>query len=871
MKVIKPNRLSGLTRPYRFLKQDHLAITAYAMVDFSSGFSLVDEQQLWALFGEESAQVFGAEALDFGIPKPKPEIILNAYGFGKYAVRGRTAVSVSVNNVRKDLWVTGDRYWSDGKPSEALPFDRIPICWRNAFGGEGYPENQHGKGFRKIDVDGMPVRFLPNVEDPANPVVLEGQRYAPAGYAAIPIEYPGRNRMMGTYDEKWRINEFPGFARDIDWEYFNQSPPRQRLNYLDAGDEIIFTHLHPEKPHLATSIPALAAKAFIRRARTAGQASGFLEEVPLRLTTYWAFPHLEKAILIYQGAVSIDEDDASDISHILYAAEHADAPRAPAYYEDIFHKRVDPQTSGMHAVLDAQLVDARFMRALADDEIELSPLLRNKLVKLEKELGPGVARAKSGEASADSAAGIRTELDWLERTRSGKVSREALIEEMLKKQQSQRQTLSDARRDLRKSREALAGKSDDVPQSMKDERAAFLKESRQSLLDSVREAAERRAVPVAPGLGDNSAAQDALRQLRLKQAGQFQELLARAPGATAARRDYSGRPRALHRIFGLQQRVAEPLPEGCEGYDLHDFAAAGASYAGWDVSGLTLRDSRITGCDFGRARMACGDFERVVFTGCDFSSADWSQAHFTQCQFIDCRLPNVGSDKARFVDSRFVRCDLAQWMHFRITMQGCTFEQCRFVNFAYMRARLGQLAFKDCRFLRHSFIKASITGIRMESCHIDSMAFVEMKPMSDVRVLQCQASKVNIAPGSTIEDFEISHSAFSASSFRKVGLGAGRIVASDLSHCDFSESRLREVSLEDSFFKRSLFIRTDLSRVRIANSDFSEAQMKSADLAGTQMRHVSFFSADLAMVKVDENTVQQDMLMTRSNIYPLRN
>lgn len=871
MRVIKPNRLSGLTRPYRYLKQDHLAITAYAMVDFSSGFSLVDEQQLWGLFGEESVKVFGAEALDFGIPKPRPEIILNAYGFGKYAVNGRTAVSVSVNNVRKDLWVTGERYWSDGKPSEPLPFDRIPICWKNAFGGEGYLENPHGKGFRKTGVDGMQVRFLPNIEDPASPVVLEGQRHVPAGYAAIPIEYPGRNRMMGTYDEKWRVNEFPGFARDIDWEYFNQSPPRQRLNRLDAGDEVTFTHLHPEKPLLVTTIPALVVKAFLRRTKTAARQSGFLEDVALRLTTYWAFPHLERAILIYQGAAPIEEDDASDISHILYAAEHAGAPRAPQYYEDIFHKRVDPQTSGLHALLDAQLIDARFMDTLAREEIELSPLLRNKLGKLEKELAPSLARAKEDEASAGRAAQIQAELAWLERSRNGKVAREDLIEDMLKKQLAQKDTLKDAKRRLRESRQALAGKSDDVPPSMKDERAAFLKESRQSLLDSLREAAERRAVPSAPGIADGGAAQDALRQLRLKQAEQFEELLARAPAGKAARRDYSGRPRTLHRIFGLQQRVAEPLPEGCEGYDLRDFVATGASYAGWDVSGLTLRDSRITGCDFGRSRMARGDFERVVFQGCDFSSADWSQAHFTQCQFIDCRLPNVASDKARFEDCRFLRCDLAQWMHFRITMLGCTFERCRFVNFAYMRARLEQLEFKDCHFLRHAFIKARIEGFSMESCHIDSMTFVEMKPMTGLRVRQCQASKVNLAPGSTLDDFEISHSTFSASSFRRVSLSTGSIVASDLSHCDFSESSLRGVSLDGSFFKRSLFIRADLSQARIANSDFSEAQMKSADLAGTQMRHVSFFSADLARIKLDASTVQQDMLITRSNVYPLRN
>lgn len=868
MKVIKPNRLSCLTRPYRYLNTDYLAVTAYAMVDFSSGFHLDTEQRLWGIFNEESVLNFDAEVLDFGIPKRTPEIIVNGYGFGKYAVHGRTAVSVAVNNARKDLWVTGDRYWSGGKPSPALPFEKIAINWRNAYGGTGFEENPRGKGHRETEINGLRVRFLPNIEDPAHPVVREGQRHAPAGYCAIPVEAPGRNRMLGTYDEHWRVHEFPGFARDIDWAYFNQSPPRQRLDRLRAGDRIVFTHLHPDKETLATTVPPLVARAFISKSATAREA-GFLEEVPLRLTTYWAYPHLEKAILLYQGAVPVDEDDASDVSHILYAAEHSDLARTPAYYEGIFRQRVHPQSGPFHALLDKQLVDARFIRHSASDEIELSPLLRNKLTKLERELARNASRGEDHATRSEDAARLEAELAWLAKSRNGKIARDDVIEDFLQQQQ-QAMSPRAARKEFRGRRQAPRQAAADVPQATKDERQQFLQARRAALLASLRQDAERQVEPgAAPQVLDSHAAQDQLRQLRLQQLEQFEAALSKTPGAAAPRRA-AGNPRRLHRIFGLNQLAAEPLPAGHDGYELRDFSATGASYSGWNLDGLAIRQSRIADCDFTKVRMAGGDLDQVVFNGCDFSSADWSRARFRRCQFIGCRLADVQSDKAQFEDCRFVQSDLAAWMHFRISLKDCVFEGCRFVNFSYMRGRLERIAFEQCDFLRHAFIAGMMNGLRMDACRIDSMSFVGMRTIRGLQVSGCQASKLYIAPESAILDADISHSTISASSFRKVHFNRGAVIASDLSTCDFSEARLQGIRLADSFFKQSLFIRADLSEANMANSDFSEAQMKSADLAGARLRHVSFFSAELSMIKADSNTVQQDMLMDRSNIYPVR-
>jgi len=866
MKVLKPNRLSCLTRPYRFLNKDYLAFTVYAMVDFSSDFFLETEQQLWGIFNEESVLNFGAELLDFGIPKCTPEIVLNAYGFGQYAVNGRTAVSVSINNVRKDLWVSGERYWSEGRPSAAQPFDRIAISWRNAFGGAGFDENPHGKGFQQTQINGLKVRFLPNIEDPADPVTREGQRYAPAGYASIPIETPGRNLMLGTYDEQWRVHDFPGFAKDIDWAYFNQSPIRQRLNRLAAGDEIVFTHLHPEKEKLVTKVPPLTAKAFIKRTEADEQSEGFLETVPLTLTTYWAYPHREKVILIYQGAVAIGTDDASDISHVLYALEQDDAARTPVYYETVFHQRVDPASGPLYALLDKQLVDPRLIRKTALDEIELSPLLRNKLTKLDKEIERNASRTAMGDThNAHTAA----ELSWLHKAPNGKIARDEIIEEMLERIR-QDANVPALRKQFNRRSTMPRRHATDESLASKEERRAFLAARRSTLLESVRQRVEQ---DVQAGAGPQAiagdATQDAMRQQRLQEIEQFEDLLSRAPSSVSASRKGTLGTRR-YRIFNPNQRLSESLPEGYDAYELHGFTATSMSYAGGNFGELAIHESRLVDCNFSKAQMASCEFERVVFNGCDFRSVDWTQSRFKQCQFIDCRLPDVQSEKARFEDCRFVRSQFSAWLHFRISMRDCVFQQCRFVNFSCTRGRVEQVTFEHCFFLRHGFINGRINGLRMHACEIDSMSFVGLDTIAGLHLSECRVSKLYFAPQTVIDGIDVSYSTISASSFRAIDFQLGVIKASDLSSCDFSESSMREMHLQDSFFKQSLFIRSDLSRARVTNSDFSEAQMKSADMAGAQLRHVSFFNAELSMIKADADMVQQDILMDRSNIYPLR-
>ena len=58
-------------------------------------------------------------------------------------------------------------------------------------------------------------------------------------------------KLGGTYDDAWLKQDFPGFARDIDWHFFNCAPPDQWLpDRLDGDETYAFKNLHPTQPLL---------------------------------------------------------------------------------------------------------------------------------------------------------------------------------------------------------------------------------------------------------------------------------------------------------------------------------------------------------------------------------------------------------------------------------------------------------------------------------------------------------------------------------------------------------------------------------------------------------------------------------------------
>ncbi|BFO12658.1 hypothetical protein GGER_51680 [Serratia rubidaea] len=222
-------------------------------------------------------------------------------------------------------------------------------------------------------VGGYQLRPLPNIESMHERITSAGQQPEPAGFGALDLLWPRRFKRMGKkYDARWLKQDFPGFARDIDWRVFNAASPDQWWQERDALPPQArwrIWNMHPERPLQEGTLPPWQARCFINRQR--GDETLF-EEIALRATTVWFFPHLQQMILIWQGNTRINEDDAADVLQLMPALEGVGAARSISHYRKVLSQRMDKERGALFAFREKDLVPEAAIGPWIDSEIEQS-------------------------------------------------------------------------------------------------------------------------------------------------------------------------------------------------------------------------------------------------------------------------------------------------------------------------------------------------------------------------------------------------------------------------------------------------------------------------------------------------------------------
>ncbi|MEJ1938999.1 DUF2169 domain-containing protein, partial [Nostoc sp. NIES-2111] len=173
-----------------------------------------------------------------------------------------------------------------------------------------------------------------NIEDPA--VAPEHRQLRPAGFGAMDIAWPQRSRFAGTHDDRWLRDDFPGFARDMDWRIFNAAPEDQQFpGFLSGDEDYALENMHPEQPLLTGRLPGIRPRLLLRR-----RGRDMLEEVPLALTTVWFFPHRMRLVLVHQAETPIEEEDGRDIEVAILGAEVDGSNRPLAHFEEVMRQRL---------------------------------------------------------------------------------------------------------------------------------------------------------------------------------------------------------------------------------------------------------------------------------------------------------------------------------------------------------------------------------------------------------------------------------------------------------------------------------------------------------------------------------------------------
>ncbi len=184
MKIIKPLKLSLLTKTYRYKCADWLAVSPICFFRLGS-----DEIISEALGWKTVMAVPGMEnGFDMAMPKKYGEFLAmgNAYAQGGEGMQ-QMETGICLGNVKQSLEIIGNR-----DPKTNL--------------------------MQIIAVIGSEKSFTP------------------PGFGMTDITSKLRQEKGGTYDDNWLKTAYPGFPDDIDWSVFNAAPEKQWSNgYFNGG------------------------------------------------------------------------------------------------------------------------------------------------------------------------------------------------------------------------------------------------------------------------------------------------------------------------------------------------------------------------------------------------------------------------------------------------------------------------------------------------------------------------------------------------------------------------------------------------------------------------------------------------------------
>ncbi|MDA8111169.1 MAG: DUF2169 domain-containing protein, partial [Nitrospiraceae bacterium] len=457
---MKPLLLGFLSRTYR-RQGDRLALSGLVGFLFSDPDVPLSEQALWQKIGPLLPR---DGVWDEGVPKDRGEVLLVArcHGPGGRAIPSRRVI-VRVGPVAKALDVYGDRVFirerGIRRASDPVPFTTLPIDWSHAYGGPGYAANPVGKGFPgDSPADPLP---LPNIEDPALPLLSPDDRPVPAGLGALGLMWSDRSARVGRYRSGEIGREPPPLPVNADWTFYNQALPDQWLpGFWSGGEPFCLEGLHPDKDRLEGQLPRIGVRSVVT------MKDGSVVEVALAPETLWLFPDLELGVMIHRGSLPVASDDAAEVDSVLLAALDPGEGPPLSHYLSVRDRRTNRDGGDRSRFSDAPLLPRR----LANDP-------RARLLDIEYLLG-----------AAPSSTGGRIEKTLEERRDQIDRALAGIPDSSLSGSSESPETQEDLRKSL-EDRKAQADKALEAVRSAPEK----------SLLDLANESRERQSAIADPG------------------------------------------------------------------------------------------------------------------------------------------------------------------------------------------------------------------------------------------------------------------------------------------------------------------------------------------------------------------------------------
>ena len=881
MKIIKPQKLSLLTRVFEDDGQAYMVVTAMAFFPFASPRKLLHEVAMWKM---ATATLGRDTVLDAAMSKQRGEVLVAGSAFAVGEPTTATSVRVQIGSVDKQLYVMGDRHWTSTGPSDAVPYTEMPVTWDRAFGGEGYARNPIGRGYKPIEVDGVTSHPLPNVEDPKSRVKVPRDRPEPAGFGPIDQTWPQRMDKVGTYDQEWLKTRFPGFAKDFDWEFFNCAPKDQRIQgYFALGEKFRVEGMNAGKRVLESALPNITARLFLVRTREG--APDELVEAASRLDTVLLLPNIERGIVMFRGMVPVAEDDGADVKHIIAAFEDPASPRSPEHYQAVLARRLDKNRGALESLIDDDLMPPPEPEGAPVPEDDWNDM--NKVVEIEELQAAYLQRKVDREIESARERLIAQGLDPAELDRQKPVPVERPPKDLralagyldrveVQIAEAQKEAAAKEKAGLEQARarcEELGVDFDKMVADNKKGGGGPPKFRAEAELERLRDL-ERlfaNAGGATPEISSKLADPAFLTQLRTAEAGlrdTYRRFAHHFPAAEVLEGDASAAIRAA--VIAAHARGESLARRDLTGADLSGLDLAGADLGEAllervDLTGAVLRGAVLKGAVLARARLAGADFEGATLTCCNFGGADLTGAKLNRADLTEAIFYEADLRGATLAGSTLEKVQLLE-----TKLAGVDMSRVRASNLHFLDTDLTGAKFVDAELDTAIFLRCTLDGADFSRAILPKTCFVECRG-SGASFHEATLEGTRFALASSFEKGDFRAVKMKQTLLRGCNFAGADFTEARADDCDFSEADLSESVFYRVSAQRSLFVRTSFRNADARSSSFMYAVLQKAKLHGADFRGANLFRADMAKVRGDKDTNFKDAYLVQIRVVPEKN
>jgi len=924
MKTIKPLNQSLLYKTYEANKKFYLCTVILSYFSFDSP-SLLSEPDLWKFAGAE----LGKNAmLDMCMPKPKGEVLV----VGKcFSPEGKPAPAYEVNlqmgPIDKTLYVFGDRFWKrKGRIlktiSDPLPFTEMDVNYENAFGGPDYKKNPLGKGHAPVKTEkGTTVHPLPNIEDPRDLIDSPKKKPDPAGFGPIDLTWPQRMEKVGTYDQKWLDNLFPGLAQDIDYTYFNAAPSDQWLDgFLNGNESFEIRGMHPEKKALQSRLPETRSRCFMNLKTDEGEQ---FREIKTNLDTVWLFPHAEKGIMVWRGVVEIGTDDAEDVLHMLVAYERInDAPRSIAHYKEALLKRLDEEKGYLYMIDEKDLIPpgeksglAALMEEAKKEDSVLEKNLKKKAEKEKKKAEEKKEQAMEKAKAAIEKAGLNpdevmpqppppqptleiptidpTNLDpeaimkFMKDAEADALARKekAVADAMVRKEQAEKKIKDLCKKQGLDSDEMMAKLRTQKlkrPIFLADDTIEKLKKANETVEKQVNEACARLGIDYETAVTKAKKQPDGKTSPIIEMIEKIKKLDPDDPEMLEKLKLAEEKSKEAYKKSAHNLPKPELLsPEEAERLK-HEFLAAhdqgqsfeGKDFAGVDLSGMDLKNTDLRGIYLEGANLS-----GVDLTGADLSGAVLAWADLTKARLNSAKMQETCLGGANLTNAEVKNADLTEGILSKSNLTGTDFSGTSLNKVELMEASFDNTNLSNTNLTETIFLKTDFSGADFSGADLTEANFIKPK-LDGVNFSGAKAQSVNFIEAScekaVFKDADLTNARFpqnanfKGADFSGAVLDNANLMEADLTEASFVKASLNSANLMKANLnhadltgitaRKASFMKADLSDAKMVGANLMEANFKSSKLVRTDLRMANLYGAEVMRAVVGETDFRDAIL-----------